>query len=48
MRIKRILRKELSKEEYAKYGIQLLNSILDTGANLKDDEVITLVEAANV
>jgi hypothetical protein len=48
MRIKRILRRELPKEQYAKYGIQLLNAILDTGADLKDDEVITLVEAANV
>jgi hypothetical protein len=48
MRIKRILRRELPKEQYAKYGIQLLNAMLDTGENLKDDEVITLVEAANV
>ncbi len=48
MRIKRILRRELSKEQYAKYGMQLLNAMLDTGADLKDDEVITLVEAANV
>jgi len=42
------LRRELSKEQYAKYGMQLLNAMLDTGADLKDDEVITLVEAANV
>ena len=48
LRIKRILRRELSKEQYEKYGMQLLNAILDTGANLKDDEIITLVEASNV
>jgi hypothetical protein len=48
LRIKRILRRELPKEQYEKYGMQLLNAILDTGANLKDDEIITLVEASNV
>lgn len=48
MRIKRILRRELPKEQYEKYGIQLLNAILDTGSNLSNEEVITLVEAANV
>lgn len=48
MRIKKVLRKELSKEDYSAYGTKLLNAILNTGENLKDDEVITLVEAANV
>jgi len=38
----------MSKEQYVKYGLPLLNAILDTGEYLKDDEVTTLVEAANV
>ncbi|MFN9956184.1 MAG: hypothetical protein ACK55I_24065 [bacterium] len=48
MRIKKVLRKELSKEDYTKYSFQLLNAILDSGSNITDDEVITLVENANV
>jgi hypothetical protein len=48
LRIKKIIRKQMSKEQYIKYGSLLMNSILDIGEKLKDDEVITLVEAANV
>lgn len=48
MRIKKVIRKQLSKEDYTIYGTRLLNAILNTGESLKDDEVITLVEAANV
>ena len=48
MRIKKILRRELSKEDYNQYSFQLLNAILDSGSNVTDDEVITLVENANV
>jgi len=48
MRIKKIIRRELTKEEYEKYSIPLLAALLNVGENLKDDEVITLVEAANV
>lgn len=48
MRIKRLLRRELPDEQYDKYGFQLLNALLDVGASLTDDEVKTLVEAANV
>jgi hypothetical protein len=48
MRIKKVIRKELSKEDYTTYGTKLLNAILNTGENLKDDEIITLVEVANV
>lgn len=48
MRIKRIIRKELTQEEFNKYGIKLTEALLDIGENLKDDEVSTLVEAANV
>jgi len=48
MRIKKLLRRELSPEQYQKYSFQLLNALLDIGANLTDDEVRTLVETANV
>lgn len=48
MRIKRIVRKQMSAEDYNKYGIKLTESLLDVGENLTDDEVYTLVEAANV
>ena len=48
MTIKKIIRKQIPKEDYRTYGYDLMNSILDTGETLKDDEIITLVEAANV
>jgi hypothetical protein len=38
----------MSRDQYKKYGSALLDAVLNTGENLKDDEVITLVEAANV
>lgn len=48
MTVKKIIRKEFSPEDYKKYGVPLMNAILDTGAKLTDDEIKTLVEAANV
>lgn len=48
MRIKKVLRRELTKEDYNQYSFQLLNAILESGSNVTDDEVITLVENANV
>lgn len=48
MRIKRIIKKQLNAEDFNKYGIKITESLLDTGENLTDDEVSTLVEAANV
>jgi hypothetical protein len=48
LRIKRLIKKQMSKDQYAKYGFQLLSAMLDAGENLQDDEVVTLVEAANV
>jgi hypothetical protein len=47
MRIKKVIRKELDREQYKQYGDKLLYAILDEGENLTDDNVITLVEAAN-
>ena len=48
MRIKKILRQKMSREQYNKYSLSLLNALLDTGENLTEDEVKTLVENANV
>jgi hypothetical protein len=48
MRIKKILRRELDKEQYEKYSLALVNALLDTGENLNNQEVLCLVEAANV
>jgi predicted transcriptional regulator len=48
LRIKRIIKRELTSEEYNKYGIKLTEALLDIGETLKDDEVSTLMEAANV
>lgn len=48
MRIKKILRRELDKEQYEKYSLALINALLDTGENLNNQEVLCLVEAANV
>lgn len=48
MRIKKVLRKQLNKEDYNQYSFKLLNAILDTGSNVNNDEIITLVENANV
>jgi hypothetical protein len=48
LRIKRIIKKHLNSEQYKKYSIKLTESLMDVGENLKDDEVYSLVEAANV
>lgn len=48
MRIKKVLRREMSREDYEKYSLSILSALLDTGEVLTDDEIITLVEAANV
>lgn len=48
LRIKKILRKFLPKEDYNKYSIQLTEILMDTGEKITDEEALTLVEAANV
>ena len=48
MMLKKAIRKELGREVYKQYGVPLMNAILETGEQLKDDELITLAEAANV
>lgn len=48
MTVKKAVRKELSKEDYKNYGAELTDAILDTASNLNQNEIQTLVEAANV
>jgi hypothetical protein len=48
MTIKKTIRRELSREDYKEYGGYLMNAILDTGENLTEHEIKTLVEATNV
>jgi hypothetical protein len=48
MRIKKLLRRELNKEQYEKHSIPLMVAILDTGEKLHNEEVSCLLEAANV
>jgi|688.fasta_scaffold17291_5 hypothetical protein len=48
MMLKKAVRKQLDKEQYKKYGMQLVNAILTTGEELKEEELITLAEAVNV
>lgn len=48
MRIKKILRREMNREDYEKYSLTILNALLDTGEVLTEDEIQTLVENANV
>lgn len=48
MRIKKILRREMKPDDYNKYSLSLVNSILDNGETLTDENIQTLVEAAHV
>lgn len=48
LRIKRVLKREMTKEDYERYGLRLIESILSIGETLTDDELKTLVENANV
>lgn len=48
LRIKKILRQQLPKEDFHKYGIKLTEILMDNGENVTDDEALTLVEESNV
>lgn len=47
MRIKKLLRKELSTSDYEKYGLQLTAAIMDAGENITKEDTQTLIEAIN-
>lgn len=46
--IKRAIRQEIGKDNYKKYGVSIMNSILTEARDLTDEDIQTLVEAANV
>jgi hypothetical protein len=48
LRLKKIMRQKMSKEQYAKYSMALMSALLENGETLKDDEVTALVEMSNV
>ena len=48
MRIKKIIRQKIGGAEYKKYSNILLDTLLDTGENLTDDQFIQLLEICNV
>jgi hypothetical protein len=48
LRLQRIVKQNLTKDQYKAYGKSLQNSIMETGINLTEDEVYTLMEATNV
>lgn len=48
MRIKKAIRKELDRDQYKNYGDKLLYAILDVGEDLTNEQVTTLMEAADV
>ena len=48
LKLRKIIKRNLSPDQYNTYGENLLNSILSIGENITDDETITLLEAANV
>jgi hypothetical protein len=47
LKLKRILKQHLTKEQYRVYGKDLQDSIMEVGVNLTEDEIYTLMEAAN-
>lgn len=48
LRLSRILKQKLSKEEYRNYGSKIKKAIMEVGLELTEEESLTLVEAANV
>lgn len=48
MKIRKVLKQKLTKEQYKKYGEAMLLAIIDTGKYIKDDQVAALLEYENV
>lgn len=47
LRIKRVIKKNMTKDQYSKYGEALLYSILNAGSNLDGEEVSAIMSAVN-
>ena len=48
MRLKKILRKNMPREEYKKHGSVLCEKILDAASNLNHEQIHSLIEVSNV
>ena len=48
LRIRKIVKRHLPPEDYSKYGLKLVEILMDFGQNITDEDTTTLVEAANV
>lgn len=48
MRLKKIMRQELNREDYQQYSASLCDAIFKKGAALTEDEINTLLETINV
>jgi hypothetical protein len=48
LRMNRVIKRKLTKEQYKKYGKELKQALLAVGSDLSNEEVMTLVGAANV
>lgn len=46
-RLNKIIKQKLSPEDYKLYGAELKRSIMETGPELTEEEIITLVEASS-
>jgi hypothetical protein len=47
LRLNKILKQYLTKDQYKIYGKKLKDSIMEVGLTLTEDEIYTLMEAAN-
>jgi len=47
LRLNKIIKKHMSKEEYNKYGYQIRNAILDSGSELDNEDTAALVNIIN-
>lgn len=47
LRLNRIIKKHMSKEEYQKYGSQIKNAILECGSELDNQDVYALTDVIN-
>lgn len=47
MRLKKILRKHIARDDYYKYKDYLINGLIKTGSELSENETYTLLEHSN-
>lgn len=47
LRLQRIIKQKLTKDQYKVYGLDLQRSLMTVGVNLTEEEAVTLMEAAN-